>query len=326
MKKIGLFFGGMSNEHDVSIMSAKNVDKYIDRDLFELVLIYRSRDWVFFIVENINDLDSRQKIPLNGLKKIFDVALLMTHGKNWEDWVLQWMLESQKIPYCGCRVLSSALCMDKAVFREILSKYWLKQTKYKLLDYKKHKEDEIQKIKNESIIDLKFPLYIKPANSWSSVGIIKVDSLDWVDFAIQEALKHDFKVLIEEWIVWSKEIELAILGNKDIFVSDPGELVLVKEFYDYDDKYKLGQTKMKIPADIDNKIVDKIKKISEFVYKIFDCQWFARIDFFVKWDEIYLNEINTLPGFTDISMFPMLMKNMGVEYKELITKIIELGY
>lgn len=326
MKKVGLIFGGISNESAISIMSAKNIVKYIDRDLFELVLIYRDKDWDFYLVEDIENLDIKKNISLSEFKNIIDVVLLMTHGKGWEDWVIQWMLESKKIKYCGCRVLSSALCMDKVIFRDVLSKFGIHQTKYRAFDIYKNTEKEIDKIKNECVNDFNFPLYIKPANSGSSVGISKIDMKAELDNAITEALNHDSKVLIEEWIVDAKEIEVAVLWNRELFISEPGELVLAKEFYDYDDKYKLGQTNMEIPANIDNELSEKIKKLAREIYKICDCQWFSRIDFFVEWTEIYLNEINTLPGFTDISMFPMLMKNIWIGYKELITRIVELGY
>ncbi len=326
MKRVGLIFGGISNEAEVSIMSAKNVVKNIDRKLFELILIYRDKDWFFYLLEDIDNLDVKQKISLNDFSGVFDVALLMTHGKYGEDGVIQWMLESQNIKYCGCRVLSSALCMDKAVFRDVLSKFDIKQTKYWILDFNKNSKLEIENIKNNCLNDFNFPLYIKPANSGSSVGITKIDNARGLDIAIEDALKHDSKILIEEWVIDAKEIEVAVMGNSELTISAPWELILTKEFYDYDDKYNLGQTKVEIPANISDELSQEIRDLAGKIYKICDCQWFARIDFFVKNEEIYLNEINTLPGFTDISMFPMLMKDSGIEYSDLITRIIELGY
>ncbi len=167
---------------------------------------------------------------------------------------------------------------------------------------------------------------MKPANSWSSLGISKVNEPSELDNAIKLASLHDTRIIIEQGLNSPKEIEVAVLGNSDLFISDPGELILVKDFYNYDDKYTLNQSSMQIPADISELQKQDIKKIAKKVYKLCNCSGFARIDFFISDGNIYLNEINTLPGFTDISMFPMLMKNMWLRYSELIDKIIELSY
>lgn len=326
MKKVGLIFGGISSEHAVSIMSAKNIVNNIDRELFELILIYRDKNWYFYQVDNIERLNKLNQLQIGDFIETFDVALLMTHGKYGEDGVIQWILESQGVPYCGSRVLGSAVCMDKAVFRDIMSKFDIKQTRYGVIDFYKNTESEIEKIKQDCISRFNLPFYIKPANSGSSVGITKIDTIEDIELAIDEAKKYDSKVLIEEWLVDMQEIELAVVWNSELIISQPGELVLDKDFYSYEDKYELGQATVNIPAKIDDNFKNIIRNIVLRVYKITDCQWFARVDFFVKNGDIYVNEINTLPGFTDISMFPMLMKSMGIGYKELITRIIELGY
>lgn len=326
MKTIGLFFGGPCNEHEVSIKSAKNIVKYFPYQKYKLVLIYWDKKGSFFVVENINKLSSnKKKINLEDFKKIFDVALPMTHGKYGEDGVLQSLFESQKIKYCGCRPLSSALCMDKALFKNYLSGQKINQVKSVVLDYNLESPKEINAKISKLKSSFKLPLYIKPANSGSSIGITKVKNFTLISKAINEALKHDSKIIIEEGLINPQEIEIAILGNKDLKISQPGELQLAKDFYNYDDKYNLGEAHVVIPASISPKQSQEIKSLAEKAYKLCCCSGFARIDFFIARNKIYLNEINTLPGFTDISMYPMLMIKSGLSYQKLIENIIDLA-
>lgn len=327
MKKIGLFFGGPCNEHEVSIKSAVNIVKFFPNQKYKLVLIYWDKKGGFFVVKNINKLSSdKKKINLEDFKKLFDIALPMTHGKYGEDGVLQSLFESQKIKYCGCRPLSSALCMDKALFKNYLSGQKINQVKSVVLDYSLESPKEINAKISRLKLSFKLPLYIKPANSGSSIGITKVKNFTLISKAINEALKHDSKIIIEEGLINPQEIEIAILGNKDLRISQPGELQLVKDFYNYDDKYSLGEAQVIIPASISLKQSQEIKILAEKVYKLCCCSGFARIDFFIVRNKIYLNEINTLPGFTDISMYPMLMMNSGLSYQKLIESIIDLAY
>lgn len=327
MKTIGLFFGGLSNEHEVSVISAKNIVKNFPYKKYKLVQIYWDKKGNFYQVKSINKLSSNcKKINLEDFKKLFDVALLMTHGKYGEDGVLQSLLESQKIKYCGCRALSSALCMDKALFKQYLSGQKINQVKFEVLDYNLSSAKNINKKISKIKTNFKLPLYIKPANSGSSVGITRVDKINNLSAAIKEALKHDSKIVVEEGLITPKEIEVAVLGNQELNISFPGELRLTKDFYDYDDKYKLGEAKVIIPAGISAKLIKSIREQAAKIYKLCDCSGFARIDFFVLKDKVYLNEINTLPGFTDISMYPMLMMNKGLSYSDLIEKIISLAY
>lgn len=326
MKKIGLFFGGPSNEHEVSITSAKNIVKNFDYQKFKLVLIYWDKKGVFHLIKDINKLNLGKILNLKSFNSAFDIALLMTHGKNGEDGILQSLLESQGIKYCGCRPLSSALCMDKGLFKQYLLGQKIKQVKFTILDHdrdtKKEIETKILKLKSS----FKLPAFIKPANSGSSVGITKIDNYSQIKQAISEALKHDRKIIIEAGLVNPREIEVAVMGNKDLIISSPGELRLAKEFYNYDDKYKLGETKVIIPAPITAKQKREITALAKKVYKLCDCTGLARVDFFIANKKIYVNEINTLPGFTNISMFPMLMMDKNFSYQELINKIISLAY
>jgi len=329
MKTIGLIFGGLSNEHEVSVISAGKVAANFDYQKHKLVLIYwRKQDGHFYRVKNINKLQpvANKRIRLEDFSRIFDVALLMTHGKYGEDGVLQGLLESQNIKYCGCRVMSSALCMDKALFKTVMAANFIRQVRHAVINYQTDSPAEVKKelvkIKN----NFKFPLYIKPANSGSSIGITRVVKAGELEPAIKSALKHDSKIVIEEGLISPKEIEVAVLGNRELLVSKPGELRLVKDFYDYDDKYKNGEVQMIIPAGIGVAKIKEVQKMAAKIYRLADCQGFARVDFFISRGQIYINEINTLPGFTDISMFPMLMKNAGLSYKEIINQIIALAY
>jgi D-alanine-D-alanine ligase len=318
----------MSNENQVSISSAKNIIKNIDTSKYHLVLIYRHLNWSFYKINDIQEISNikEENKIIDDFKNYFDKALLITHGKYWEDWILQSILELEKIPYCGCRVLSSALCMDKWVFKTFLQWHNINQTKFISLDTKllskKELETTIENIKK----DFEFPIYIKPCNSGSSVGISRISSFYEIQDAIDSASKHDSKIIIEQWLKVPQEIEVAILWNDKLIISKPWELVLSKEFYDYDDKYNLNEAKVNIPANLTDIQIQEIQDMALKVYKLCDCRGFARVDFFVyKW-KIYLNEINTLPWFTDISMFPMLMNHMWISFQELISHIIELWY
>lgn len=329
MKTIALFFGGLSNEAAVSIMSARNVVKNFDYQRYNLLLIYwRKQDGRFYQVKDINRLEtgSRKLVAVEGFKKLFDTALLMTHGRYGEDGVLQAIFESQKIKYCGCRVLGSALCMDKAVLKDLMRSADIPQVKYAVLDFKAFSKTEIKKEKTRVKKTFPLPWYIKPANSGSSVGITKVEKAVQLDKAIKEALKHDTKIVIEEGLVNPKEIEVAVLGNDKLLVSRPGELKLAKDFYNYDDKYKLGEAVAVVPAGISASQIKKVRILAEKVYRLANCQGFSRVDFFIAKNKIYFNEINTLPGFTDISMYPMLMMDWGMSYQELLNRIIGLAY
>lgn len=324
MKKIGLIFGGISNEHDVSVMSAKNVIENFDDNKYELVLIFWSKDNKFYHLNTIDDIKSlriKDYLSIENFNDTFEITLLMTHGKYGEDGALQGLLETQKIKYCGCHVLSSALCMDKTVFKEYIKKHDFKQVLFLTIPNKNFTEQKIQVIEKE----FNLPIFVKPANSGSSVGITKVKDFAELKPAIKEAFKHDNKVIVEEGLDSPKEIEIAVLGNEELMVSQPGELIPYNDFYDYSDKYQLNKTEIKVPAKLSIEQSKEIKKIAEKVYKLCDCKGFARIDFFIKDDKIYINEINTLPGFTKNSMYPLLIMNEGMSYKELINKIIELA-
>jgi len=329
MKKIWLFFGWMSNEHDVSLLSAKKIIHYIDTWKYTLQLIYWWTDGKFYAVDTLEEvslLSEDKRIPVEDLKNYFEKALLMTHGKYGEDWVLQSILEVYKIPYCGCRVLSSALCMNKWLFKMFLQWHTIQQTKFMYFDGQFWNQEKLETIIDEVKTVFQLPIYIKPCNSWSSVGITRVDDFEHLSAAISTARTHDNKILIEQGLVHPQEIEVAVVGNDTITISQPWELILTKDFYDYEDKYTRNEARVILPAKLSSKQIQEIQSIASKAYTLCDCRGFARIDFFVSGWQIYLNEINTLPWFTDISMFPMLMNYSWVPFQELISQIIELWY
>ena len=327
-KTVGLFFGGISNEADISIISARNIIKNFDHKKYNLVLVYWHTDKQFYILKNADEIKSiskKNRITTDDFSKLFDVALPITHGKYGEDGALQGLFEIQKVPYCGCRVLSSSLCMDKAVFKVFLAGHQINQLKFDSIDLRGKKQSDVEKWVAKIKDAFQSPVFIKPSNSGSSVGVVKVTDFNKLKKAIKDAARHDDKIVVEQGLANPREIEVAVLGNDELTVSDPGELVVDGTFYDFDEKYKNNKTRAVIPAKLNSQMKEKIKSTAAKAYRLCDCKGFARIDFFVDGNKSYLNEINTLPGFTDISMYPMLMKNTGLSYKELINRMIDLA-
>jgi len=329
MKTIALFFGGLSNEAEVSLMSARNVAKYFDYRRHKLVLIYwRKADRRFYLVKSVDRLATsvKNRVAVEDFSRLFDIALLMTHGRYGEDGTLQAVLESQGIKYCGGRVLGSALCMDKAVFKDLVSSRGIRQAKYATLDFQSASPAELRRAERGIRQRLRLPLFVKPANSGSSVGITKVERYSDLARAIKAARRHDTKIVVEAGFVNPKEVEVGVLGNEKLIVSRPGELRLAKDFYDYDDKYKKGEAQVVIPARLSAAQEKEIRRLAAEIYRLTAGQGFARVDFFVAGGKVYINEINTLPGFTDISMFPQLLMKTGLSYTELLNRIIALAY
>lgn len=341
MKKIGVIFGGMSTENKVSIKSAKSVLKNLDKGLYEIYPIYIDKEgkwWKCSYNEKNGQIKNNEEIEnvFKYLKEI-DVAFPVLHGLYGEDGTIQGLFELLKIPYVGCHVLASSVGMDKAYTKIIFERAGLKQAKYKYIKTYKEKyiyinEDFEEEIMNIEEIarkiekEIKFPMFIKPSNSGSSVGINKANNNEELKKYIKEASKFDEKILVEEGIN-GKEVECAVLGNKDVIASCIGEIKSADEFYSYDAKYNNQESKTNIPADISEEISDKIKKQAVKAFKAIDGRGLSRVDFFVEKDtnEIYINEINTLPGFTNISMYPKLFEKSGINYKELLNRLIELA-
>jgi len=247
------------------------------------------------------------------------------------------MLDLLNIPYVGCKVLSSSLCMDKVYTKVILDKAGIEQAKSMYIKKYNDKYIYVHNNFNELVLNveeliskvkdyLKFPVFIKPSNSGSSVGVNKsLSEHDFIEY-LEYAFKYDSKVLIEEAIN-GREVECAVLGNDDLIVSNIGEVLAAGEFYSFDSKYKNAESVTVIPANLDKNIIENIRMYAKKAYKACDCSGLSRIDFFVEnnTNRIILNEINTLPGFTEISMYPKLIENIGISYSELIDKLIELA-
>lgn len=343
--KLGVIFGGMSTENEVSCVSGVAVIKNLNKEKYDICPIYIDKTGEWFKVLNLEDNEENgeeleDKIPINdvmGFLKEFDIIFPVLHGLYGEDGTIQGVFELLKIPYVGCGVLASSVGMDKVYSKIIFDKAGINQAKY--IYIRKYGEnfiyidenfnEEILKIEDVSdiIVDkLKFPMFVKPSNSGSSVGINKVNNREELEKAIIEASKYDRKILIEEGIV-GREVECAVLGNEDVISSCVGEVKAADEFYSYDAKYNNQDSKTLIPAEIADKKSEEIQRMAVKAFKAIDGKGLSRVDFFIEEDteKIYINEINTLPGFTSISMYPKLFGQVGIEYTELLDRLIELA-
>ena len=343
--KIGVIFGGMSTENEVSVVSAGSILGNIDRKKFEVFPIYIDKQgkWYIFIedgkkrelgaeVENIIEIENIEEY----LQKL-DVVFPVLHGLYGEDGTIQGLFELLKIPYVGCRVLASSVGMDKVYTKIVFEKAGLNQTPYEYVRKYKDTYIYIDKNFNEKILDLKeiakkitenleFPMFVKPSNSGSSVGVKKAENEKELIENIEYASKFDNKILIEQGIN-GREIECAVLGNEEVIASCVGEIKSADEFYSYDAKYKNEESKTEIPAEIPEEISEEIRKQAIKAFKTIDGKGLSRVDFFVedKTNKIIINEINTMPGFTSISMYPKMFEKSGIPYRELITRLINLS-
>ena len=328
MIKLGVIYGGTSTEHDVSEMSAKSVIENLDKEKYEIHEIYINKYGKWY---EIKDGEQEEIYNLLWTLKELDVIFPVLHGLGGEDGTIQGMLEMLQVPYVGCGVLASSIGMDKAYMKAIFEKAKIPQAPYVYIKKKENgyiiiKENfDEEEFKLEKVEEkLKFPMFIKPANSGYSVGVKKANNKDELKIAIEIASQFDNKILIEK-AVNAKEIECAILDGKEIKVSTVGEILSAEDFYSFDAKYNIPESKTIIPAEIKQ---EQIKQIQEFALKAFkaiDGKGLARIDIFVEkeTDKIYINEINTMPGFTNISMYPKLFEAVGIKYSELLDKLIE---
>lgn len=345
MKKALILFGGCSSEHDVSLVSAKSVIENTPKDKYELVLIGISKDgrWLKFdgdvsllpedkwledeehltpAVISVDKTDHGIIVLGKKTEKIYiDVCFPVLHGKNGEDGTVQGLLQLSGIPFVGCDMLASACCMDKAVTNTLIDNAGIKQAKWlglKDFEYRKNQQYFVDKIKKQ----LGYPVFVKPANAGSSVGVSKAVDDDSLRKAIDTAFKEDCKLVIEEGIS-GIEIECAVLGNEEPIASVVGEIVPANDFYDYEAKYINAASELYIPARITESKANEVRFEAINVYKALGCSGLSRVDFFVENDsgEVLLNEVNTIPGFTSISMYPKLFGASGIEYGELIDKL-----
>jgi D-alanine-D-alanine ligase len=303
--RVGLIYGGESFEHDVSIMTAKSILANIDRSLFEIEEIFVSKNGNF---------------DKNKLKAI-DVAFIAMHGPNCEDGKFQEYLDKIGIKYTGTGAKASKINMNKSLMHSSFAKAGLPIVKY--LSFSKEDQD---KIYEQVLENLELPFFVKPNNAGSSVGISKVDDKTKLMAAVKESFKYDNNIVIEEGVKPPREIEIAILGNKDLIVSEPGEILTDGQFYSYKTKYLSPFKTTTNAKNISAEQTKNLKELAILAFKGTGCKGYARVDFLLDGNnKIYISEINTLPGFTKISMFPKLMQNTGIGYKEMITRIIQLA-
>jgi D-alanine-D-alanine ligase len=337
-KTVAIVFGGQSGEHEVSLMSSTNVLQAINREKYdvEMIGITKKGKWMIYTgpIEKIKTGEwEREKEFLiedfsinHPLLKKIDVIFPVLHGPMGEDGTVQGLFELANLPYVGCGVLASAVGMDKIYTKMIYELEGLPQGKFLLVmksKWEKQQKEIIEEIEGK----LEYPIFIKPANMGSSVGITKAHNKEELIVGIEEAGQYDRKILLEEFIN-CREIECAVLGNEEPEASILGEIIPSNEFYDYKAKYfDDGGSRLLIPAPIDEKTTEKIRNLAIQAFKAIDGSGLARVDFFIEktTGKIYINEINTLPGFTNISMYPKLWEKTGIPYRELIDKLIQLA-
>ena len=341
MKKLGVIFGGMSTEDKVSCISGASVIENLNKEKYEVFPIFIDKNGNWFKVE----ITEENKLKMENKKQIenvftylkqMDLIFPILHGLYGEDGTIQGLLELLKVPYVGCGVLASSVGMDKVYTKIIFDKANIKQAKYVYIRGYNDKYIYVDDSFNEKILDLKeilnvviekikFPMFVKPSNSGSSVGISKVNSKEELEKAIIEASKFDRKILIEEGID-GREVECAVLGNENVISSCVGEIKSSDEFYSYDAKYKSKESKTLIPAKISAEKSEEIRKLAVKAFKAIDGKGLSRVDFFIENESetIYINELNTLPGFTNISMYPKLFEQVGINYSDLLDKLINL--
>lgn len=347
MKKVGVIFGGISTEHDVSIVSGTSVIKNLDKNKYDItpICISKEGEWYKYNVPikeievlKVGDkLENLVKIEniFDTLKKL-DVVFPVLHGLGGEDGTIQGLLQILKVPYVGCGVLASSIGMDKVYTKVIFEKANIKQAKYEYIRKIKNEYIYVDEEFNERICKLdelceiivnilKFPMFIKPSNSGSSVGINKAKNLEELKEYIEYASSFDNKILIEEGII-GREVECAVLGENEVVSSCVGEILPAEDFYTFDAKYNNSESVAVIPADISKEISNDIRDLAIKAFKAIDGKGLSRVDFFVEksTNEIYINEINTMPGFTEISMYPKLFEQVGIRYSELLDKLINL--
>jgi D-alanine-D-alanine ligase len=351
--RIAVLFGGRSGEHEVSLMSAKSVLSALDPNKYEITQIGITKEGIWVTGENIIETLSKGQaedknlnrvviIPdqfhhqvweIQNIKSIWnliqianvDVVFPVLHGTFGEDGTLQGLLELADLAYVGAGVTGSAVGMDKGIFKDVMRANNI-PTVASIIVLRREIEKDIKNVIRLAEGVAPYPLFVKPANLGSSVGITKCNSKSDLGEGLMEAAMYDRRVLVERGVN-AREIEVSVLGNDAPIASIPGEVLPSREFYSYESKYVDGTTGLVIPADLPSGISEKIRQMAVTAYKAIDCCGMARVDFFVEKgsDEIFLNEINTIPGFTSISMYPKLWEASGIPYPNLVDRLVDLA-
>jgi D-alanine-D-alanine ligase len=344
--RVGVIFGGRSGEHEVSLRSAESVINAIDKSKYEVVPIGISQEGRWIISGNATAMlpravmtsnhheqvaiigdPTRQGLTLldTGVSEPLDVVVPVLHGTYGEDGTIQGLLEMAGVPYVGCGVLASATGMDKIVMKQLFQHAGLNVTSYEWFLRSWWEENPGPVIERISAT-LGFPVFVKPANLGSSVGISKADDESELRESINDAARYDRRIIVER-AVNGREIEVSILGNERPMASLPGEIITGHEFYDYEDKYIDSASRTEVPADLPRAIIEQIQRDAIQAFQAIDGSGLARVDFFIErdTDRIIINEINTMPGFTSISMYAKLWEASGISYTELIDRLIALA-
>ena len=351
MKKLSvcILFGGISPEHEVSLRSAESVLNNIDKEKYNIfpVGITKEGDWIHFKSEDYSLLptgawkshpDNRRAAisPVRGqgllsfegdcvVREAIDVVFPVLHGENGEDGAMQGLLQMAGIPYVGPHVAASAVAMDKTLTKLVVDHAGVPQAAWKLV-----RRNELRNHMENTLTDLEkrfdYPMFVKPAGTGSSVGVSKAADRDALGKALEFAAKYDDKILVEEFI-HGREIEVAVMGNENPVASVAGEIDSGADFYDYDAKYVTDTSVAYIPARIPEDVEEIVRDAAVKVYSAIGCKGLSRVDFFVTYEEnrVVFNEINTLPGFTSISMYPKLFGASGIGYTELIDELLKLA-
>lgn len=345
-KSIVVIFGGQSSEHEVSCMSAANIIDGLDREKYTVHIIGITKEGHWLYVESPEKVRDGSwykgtvtaaispdrghpgiwKLGEKGVEMVpTDVAFPVLHGRFGEDGTIQGLFEMAGIPYVGCGVLASAASSDKITTKRFVESLHIRQAAYVTdvtADNSKI-EDTIRQVEEK----LGYPVFVKPSNAGSSQGVSRAVDREGLRAAILHAREHDSRVLIEEEIV-GREVECAVLGGRQAEASMVGEILAAAEFYDYDAKYHSEESKTVVDPDLPQAVKEEIREDARAIFYTMSGFGLSRVDFFVEkdTDEVVFNEINTLPGFTNISMYPMLWEAMGVEKKELLDRLIALAY
>jgi D-alanine-D-alanine ligase len=349
--RVGVIFGGKSAEHEVSLNSAQNVMRALDKNKYEVVPIGISKEGQWLLrgdpllaltggqtslpqlltsgYQIVDDLSmGREVIPGSHAASLPDVDVIfpVLHGPFGEDGTVQGLLELADIPYVGAGVMSSAVGMDKAAMKDLFRSHELPTPKY--LVFKRHEWERTPDQVAEAVEhEIGYPCFVKPANMGSSVGVTKAHRAAELVHALSDAAQYDRKILVEYAVPDAREIECSVLGNDEPIASVPGEIVPGHEFYDYEAKYLDESSQLLIPAPIDPALAQRVRELSLKAFVALDCAGMARVDFLLSraTGELYLSEVNTIPGFTRISMYPKLWEASGISYSELIDRLIELA-
>lgn len=337
MTHLALICGGKSTEHEISLLSTQSILKHIDRTQYHIHLIKIDKDglWSVIAEDEISSSTAGTSVTLISAKdktwlinaetgerlNTIDVVFPVLHGMNGEDGTIQGLLSLLNVPYVGCGVLASATCMDKDVTKRLLEKEGLATAPYNCAYH------DLVPTYESLVPQLGDILFIKPANLGSSVGVFKVKNKKEYEEKIKEAFLYDHKLLIEKAII-GKEVECSVLGNREVKTAIPGEVVTATDFYDFNSKYvNKDASKTLIPADISSEQLAQVKEMAAKAYRILGCEGLARVDFFVcQSGDVFINEINTMPGFTQISMYPAMWEAAGLSYPELINELIQLAF